>query len=108
MSTINSDISPATVAPITVNTSDGSTNNGNKSVFSRRQRNRTGDIFRDTLNKTFDGAESKVGAVLGLTVEKIDKKAPFTQFRDKMINYVGRERPMGDMLTCIIKDGSDP
>ena len=61
-----------------------------------------------TLNKTFDGAEPKVGAVLGLTVEKIDKKVPFTQFRDKMINYVGREHPMGDMLTCIIKDGSDP
>ena len=91
----------------TSNISNISGNSGNTSRG--RSRYNGGNGFgRDNSNKGFLGAEPKVGAVLGLIVEKMDKKLPFVQFREKLINYVGREHPMGDTLVCIIKDGSDP
>ena len=62
----------------------------------------------DSNSRQFEGAEPKVGAVLALSSERIDKKLPFEQFKDKLVNYVGREFPNGDDIVCIIKSHKDP
>ena len=49
-----------------------------------------------------------MGAVLGLSYEKIDKKLPFEQFKDKIVNYIGREFENGDDIVCIIRTYTDP
>ena len=107
----------APITTITGNTVGGNADAASTSNFSNlsgntgttnRSRSKFNGFGRDSTNKGFLGAEPKVGAVLGLTVERIDKKVPFEQFKDKLINYVGREHPMGDMLMYHIKDGTDP
>ena len=59
-------------------------------------------------DKDFLGSEPKVGAVLGLRMERITKKVTMEIFKDKLINYIGREMTRGDDIACIVKDGSDP
>ena len=43
-----------------------------------------------------------------MPMERIDKKKPFEQFKDKLISYTGREHPMGDNLVFLLKYGADP
>ena len=62
----------------------------------------------DSNSRQFEGAEPKVGAALALSSERIDKKLPFEQFKDKLVNYVGREFTNGDDIVCIIKSRKDP
>lgn len=86
------------------NTSGSNNNNNNN-------RNRVGNrnnYNRDNSNKSFEGAEPSVGAVLGLTSERIDKKVSFEQFKEKLENYIGRKFDNGDDIVCIVKDYSDP
>ena len=95
-------------------TSSGGTNNGNDQTTggtnndNRNRNNNRNNYVRDTINKGFEGAEPSVGAVLGLTSERIDKKVSFEQFKEKLENYIGRKFDNGDDIACIVKDYKDP
>ena len=58
--------------------------------------------------KDFLGSETKVGAVLGLRMERITEKVTMEIFKGKLIHYIGLETTRGDDIVCIVKDGSDP
>jgi len=49
-------------------------------------------MSNDSNIRQFEGAEPKVGAVLALSSERIDKELPFEQFKDKLVNYVGNAK----------------
>jgi len=57
----------------------------------------------DSNSRQFEGAEPRVGAVLASSSERIDKKLPFEQFKDKLVNYVGSVFENGDDIVCIVK-----
>ena len=91
--------------------SDNSNSGGSSTSNNNNRSNRNNNRFRNVGNhatRTFEGAEPKVGAVLGLRSERFDKKVTFEVFKEKMINYIGREMEMGDDIVCIIKTGADP
>ena len=48
------------------------------------------DSLFDTLSRNFEGEKSSIGVVLGMRLEKIEKKVPFTIFREKIGNYISR------------------
>jgi len=109
-----------------LNTASGNTNVGNdnttdfndESENNNRGRSGTGRGARnsrrylgmrnDSNSRQFEGAEPKVGAVLVLSSERIDKKLPFEQFKDKIVNYVGRVFENGDDVVCILKSRTNP
>jgi hypothetical protein len=72
------------------------------------RQNTRGTPTLSTVNRTFEGAEPGVGAVLGLRYEKIDKKVTYEVFREKMSNYIERTMKYGDDVVCIIKEYEDP
>ena len=53
-------------------------------------------------------ATSDPRTVLVLSSERIDKKLPFEQFKDKIVNYVGRVFENGDDVVCILKSRTNP
>ena len=61
-----------------------------------------------TLLRDFEGKNSIVGAVLGLKLEKIDKKLPFDAFQEKMSNFIVVEMAGGIDVVPIIKRMVDP
>ena len=85
------------------NTGIGGGNNSNRSRNQNRQ-----NYNRDISNKSFEGAEPSVGAVLGLQSERIDKKVNYEQFKDKLVNYIGRKFDNGDDIVCTVKNSTDP
>ena len=80
------------------NTGIGGGNNSNRSRNQNRQ-----NYNRDISNKSFEGAEPSVGAVLGLQSERIDKKVNYEQFKDKLVNYIGRKFDNGDDIVCTVR-----
>ena len=49
-----------------------------------------------------------MGAVLGLTIEKIEAKVNYDVFREKLCNYIGRKINDGDLIVCQVRDYANP
>ncbi len=56
----------------------------------------------DSNSRYFVGAEPKFETVLALSSERIDKKLPFEQFKDKLVHYVDREFGNGDDIVYLL------
>ena len=59
----------------------------------RNQQTNNNSTLPFATNKDFQGAEPSIGAVLGMKIEKIDKKVTFDVFKDKLVNYIERFQP---------------
>ena len=81
-------------------------NGGNSNPNGQRNGQQTGQ--GDSLNCNFEGAEPKVGAVLALKIERMTKKEPFDIFKEKLMNYMGREIENSNDLMCILTTGDNP
>ena len=56
----------------------------------------------------FEGAEPKIGGILGFKAERIDKKNTYEKFKEKLINYVGREFKNADDILPMLREGINP
>ena len=78
--------------------------NSNQSKGNRhgRSTNRYGNHER------FLRAELKIGGILGFKAERIDKRHTYEKFKDKLINYVGREFKNADDILPMLREGINP
>ena len=51
----------------------------------------------------FEGAEPKIGGILGFKAERIDKKNTYEKLKEKLINYAGREFKNADDILPMFK-----
>ena len=58
--------------------------------------------------KNYEGSIAEIGAILALKFEKLDKKAQFQVFVDKVSNYVYSNVKNGGDLIPLFKDMVDP
>ena len=88
---------------------NGSGNNNENNNQGRNRNNRNYGNSNNYFNaiKNFEGVEPKVGVVLGLRLERFDKKVLFEIFKDKLINYMGHEIMMGKDMECLLKNRED-
>ena len=55
----------------------------------------------------FEGAEPKIGGILGFKAERIDKNT-YEKFKEKLINYVGCEFKNADDILPMLREGINP
>ena len=66
------------------------------------------NVHIDTTNKDFIGEEPTIGAVLATKSERVDMKASFDAFREKISNYIVRTITNGADCVTVVRDMVDP
>jgi hypothetical protein len=110
------DNTPSADTNAATTTESGSTsNNDNNRNSDNRRSERTGQKgkayknFQDTNEqKNWEGEEPKVGSVLGLRSEWLDKKVSFEVFLEKITDYILREFTNPRDIVGSIRDLKDP
>lgn len=82
-----------------------STTDGNNSGNARSNRK---NVYVDTSNQKFEGAQPSVNAVLGVKLERMDLKVSFDAFRDKIENFILQNYKNGDFVIPVVRDMKDP
>jgi hypothetical protein len=107
---MSENVTPAEVRSSTENpdTSAGSSStphsrSGNGFSRSNRPSNRTPSAQTST-NRDFEGATPKLGAVLALRSENVNKKVNYDRFLEKLAIYVVNELKNGDSLVEVTKN----
>ena len=92
----------------TSNTTNTTSNSGTASTGANvlTARTRVNQILAQ--NRDFEGANPEVGAVLGLKSEKITKKIPFNQFREKLVEHIKSTFTHSRDIACVVKKMVDP
>ena len=56
-----------------------------------------------TPSQNVEGEESRIGVVLWLRLNKVEKEVPFELFREKTVNYISRNMKYGNKVVGIVK-----
>jgi hypothetical protein len=101
--------SPNTIEAGTTNTTDSNRNSKNKCFEKQGNKNKVYKNFSD-LNeqRNWEGEEPKVGGVLGLRSEWLDKKVSFEVFLEKTTDYILQEFTNPRDIVGSIRDMKDP
>ena len=67
----------------------GTASSSNVNARTQVQRGERTTVYIDTSQRDFVGDEPRVGAVLAQKNERVDKKAAFDAFREKLCNFIG-------------------
>ena len=74
----------------------------------RNHNNNNCPIAVDTTNKDFQGKEPSIGAVMGLRIEKINKKVTYDICRDNLANHIGSKIENGDIIVRLVTEYEHP
>jgi len=91
----------------TIGVSDDKDDNKNANQSKGNRHGRSANRYGNH-GRFFEGAEPKIGGILGFKAERIDKKHTHEKFKDKLINYVGREFKNADDILPMLREGADP
>ena len=99
-----------TTTTSTAGTGGGGSTASSSNVNARTQvqRGERTTVYIDTSQRDFVGDEPRVGAVLAQKNERVDKKAAFDAFREKLCNFIVRELKHGADAVAVVQDMKDP
>ena len=85
------------------------TETGNESSAPQRTRTNRRTTHNQVSNPiNYEGECSEVGAILGLKVEKFNKKASYEVFIEKVSNYIVKKYTDGADIKTLLIEGKDP
>ena len=84
----------------------GTSVNTSNRVRNNTRRNNNHVTLSNPVN--YDGECDKVGGILALRVEKFNKKLPYEQFIEKIVNYITKKYVDGADIKPLLTDGKDP